>query len=107
WPLRDVANILLRDPISFITDTTRIHLRDCYDHVSRIMDMLEIHREMCSDLMDLHMNIINRRMNEVMKVLTIIATIFIPLSVVTGVYGMNFDYIPELNWDYGYFYALG
>jgi magnesium transporter len=108
WPLRDALNTLLRDPIPHIDAETRVYLRDCYDHMLRILDFVETDREVCSDLMDLYLTSISNRMNEVMKVLTVIATIFIPLTFIAGVYGMNFDTevspwnMPELKWEYGY-----
>ncbi|HUT26165.1 MAG TPA: magnesium/cobalt transporter CorA [Sumerlaeia bacterium] len=113
WPLRDVMNSLLRDMSAFVADDTRVYLRDCYDHTVQILDILEVRRELCSDLRDLYLSCLSNRMNEVMKVLTIIATIFIPLSFVAGLYGMNFDpdrspwNMPELSWYWGYPFALG
>ena len=113
WPFREALNCLLRDPSPLIDDDTRVHLRDCYDHLVLIIDLVETYRELCSDLTDLYLSSLSNRLNEVMKVLTIIATIFMPLSFITGVYGMNFRpdrspwNMPELNWKYGYPYALG
>ncbi|MFN8389058.1 MAG: magnesium/cobalt transporter CorA [Bdellovibrionota bacterium] len=105
WPLREVLNTLLRDANPLITEETRLYLRDCYDHIVRIMDLVENYRELAADLMDLYLSMVSNRMNEVMKVLTIIATIFIPLTFIVGVYGMNFKHMPELDWDYGYAFA--
>lgn len=108
WPLRDMINTLLRDDSPFIDAHTRIYLRDCYDHTIQLIDMIESYREISTGLVDIHLSSISNRMNEVMKVLTIIATIFIPLTFVVGVYGMNFDpaasplNMPELGWSYGY-----
>ena len=108
WPLREGANSLCRDTATIITNETRIYLRDCYDHTIQIMDLVEGHREAASDLMNLYLTCISNRMNEVMKVLTIIATIFIPLTFIAGIYGMNFDpkesplSMPELKWYWGY-----
>jgi magnesium transporter len=113
WPLREAVNSLVRDPSPLIDDDTRVHLRDCYDHLVQIIDLVETYRELCSDLTDLYLSSLSNRMNEVMKVLTIIATIFMPLSFITGVYGMNFHTgdspwnMPELEWRFGYPYALG
>lgn len=112
WPHRDIINELARDENPLIRDETRIYLRDCYDHTSQLIDLLEVSREMASSLRDFCMSIVSNRMNEVMKVLTIIATIFIPLSFIAGVYGMNFNTdlrgnMPELLWPYGYWWALG
>jgi magnesium transporter len=107
WPLREVISSLQRDHGDWIGKSTLPYLRDLYDHTIQIIDTVETYRDMVSGLMDLHMSTMSQRMNEVMKVLTIIATIFIPLSFVAGVYGMNFRYMPELMWRYGYFGALG
>jgi len=108
WPQRDMINTLLRDDSPLIDAHTRIYLRDCYDHTIQLIDMIESYREISTGLVDIHLSSISNRMNEVMKVLTIIATIFIPLTFVVGVYGMNFDpaagplNMPELGWSYGY-----
>jgi magnesium transporter len=112
WPLREVLNTLTREGTPYIEPDTRVFLRDCSDHVSQLLDMIEIDREVTSTLFDLHLSSLSTRMNEIMKVLTIIATIFIPLGFVAGLYGMNFDpsvspyNMPELHWRYGYPYAL-
>ena len=110
-PLRDELLILVRDSHPLISKETIIYLRDCYDHGYQLIDMLDNYREMCSDLRDYYLSIVNNRMNEVMKVLTITSTIFIPLSFIVGLYGMNFNpqlpgNMPELNWSYGYVYVL-
>jgi magnesium transporter len=106
-PLRDDVNILVREDSPLISSETRVYLRDCQDHVLRTLDQVESHRELCASLMDLHLSTVSHRMNEVMKVLTIISTIFIPLSFIVGLYGMNFDTdhpynMPELKSPYGY-----
>ncbi|MDF1535272.1 MAG: magnesium/cobalt transporter CorA [bacterium] len=107
WPMRETVNSLFRND-SFIKPETQLYLRDCYDHVAQVIDMVESYRDMASGLMDVYLSSISNRMNEVMKVLTIIATIFIPLTFVAGIYGMNFNTeaspfnMPELNWKYGY-----
>jgi magnesium transporter len=106
-PHREALNELVRDEFSLITDETRVFLRDCYDHTVQLMDLLEVYREMCADLRDYYLSIVSNRMNEVMKVLTVIATIFIPLTFIAGVYGMNFDNMPELHWENGYWYVWG
>jgi magnesium transporter len=112
WPLRDAINSLMRETDSLITKETRLYLRDCYDHVIRVIDLLETYREVGSGLMDVYLSSVSNRMNEVMKVLTIIATIFIPLSFIAGLYGMNFSHdrspwnMPELSWYFGYPFAL-
>ncbi|MGE3107046.1 MAG: magnesium/cobalt transporter CorA [Phycisphaerales bacterium] len=112
WPLRDAVNSLLRDASPLIRDETRIYLRDCHDHVIQLIDMLETYRELGSDLMDIYLSSLSNRLNAVMKVLTIIATIFMPLSFLASLYGMNFDRshplnMPELGWRYGYVAVLG
>lgn len=112
WPQRDVMNTLIRDGEQFIGDATRIYLRDSYDHCLRIIDFAETYREMMSSMLDTYLSSVSQRMNDVMKVLTVFATIFLPLTFITGLYGMNFDTaspfnMPELHWRYGYFYALG
>jgi magnesium transporter len=106
-PLRDDVNILVREESPLLSPETRVYLRDCQDHVARTIDQIESYRELCTSLMDLHLSTVSHRMNEVMKVLTIISTIFIPLSFIVGLYGMNFDTkfpynMPELSSPYGY-----
>ena len=107
WPTRETINSRMREN-EFIQPETNLYLRDCYDHVIQIMDMMESYRDMASGLMELYLSSLSNRMNEIMKVLTIIATIFIPLTFITGIYGMNFDpdvsrwNMPELGWKYGY-----
>lgn len=113
WPLREVLNSLYRDPVPLITADTRLYFRDCYDHTIQIIDLVETYREMASDLTDVYLSSVSNRMNEIMKVLTIIATIFIPLTFIAGIYGMNFNpevspwNMPELNWVFGYPFSLG
>ena len=108
WPLREAIGKLASRYESIIGKETSVYLRDCHDHTIQILDTLENHRDACSDLRDYYASEINNRMNEIMKVLTIISTIFIPLSFVAGVYGMNFDTevsrwnMPELEWRFGY-----
>ena len=101
WPQREAVNILLRDS-PFISDAVRVYLRDCYDHVVQIMDVLETYRETAAGLMEVHLSSVSNRTNEVMKVLTVISSIFIPLTFIVGVYGMNFEYMPELHNPIGY-----
>lgn len=107
WPLREVLGSIQRDESELVRESTRPYLRDVYDHTIQIIDTVETFRDMLSGLMDLYMSSVSNRMNEVMKVLTIIATIFIPLSFFAGLYGMNFVFMPELQWRYGYFAVLG
>lgn len=102
WPMRDSLNNLLRDESSFINEENKIYFRDVYDHLVQIIDGLENYRDLVIGLLDMYMSQVSNKMNEVMKVLTIIATIFIPLTFIAGVYGMNFEYMPELSWQWGY-----
>jgi magnesium transporter len=112
WPLREALSSLLREPTTFITEETRIYLRDCYDHTVQIMDLLENYREIASSLMEVHLSSVSNRLNEIMKVLTIFTTLFIPLNFIAGVYGMNFNSqtspwnMPELDWYWGYPFAI-
>jgi magnesium transporter len=108
WPLREVVATLLRDPHECVSETTRIYLRDLYDHVIQIIDIIETYRQIASDLTETYMSSVSNRMNEVMKVLTLIGTIFIPLTFLAGVYGMNFHYFPELDqvWAYPAFWII-
>lgn len=106
WPQRDMVNSLLRDESPHITRETRLFLRDTYDHIVHVMDMTETFREVASSLMDLYLSSASNRMNEVMKVLTIISTVFLPMTFLAGVYGMNFDDMPELHYKYGYPIAM-
>jgi magnesium transporter len=102
WPLREVISSLERGESSWIQEGTRFYLRDVYDHTIQVMDTVETFREVLSGMMDIYLSSINNRMNAVMKVLTIIATIFMPLTFLAGVYGMNFKHMPELEWQWGY-----
>ncbi|NQT27382.1 magnesium/cobalt transporter CorA, partial [candidate division KSB1 bacterium] len=102
WPLREIINVLERSESKLFQKRTLPYLRDLYDHSIQIIDMLETLRDMNSGMFDMYLSSVSNRMNEVMKVLTIIATIFIPLTFIAGVYGMNYEYIPELKWRFGY-----
>jgi len=112
WPYREMLNGLMRDAGPVFADEVQPYLRDCYDHVVRLIDLVEAQRDVASDLLNMYLSMVSNRMNEVMKVLTIIATIFIPLSFIAGLYGMNFDpdasrwNMPELGWAMGYPAAL-
>jgi magnesium transporter len=108
WPMREVVQTLQRDPHECMSDTARVYLRDLYDHVIQIIDIVETYREIASDLTETYMSSVSNRMNEIMKVLTLIGTIFIPLTFLAGVYGMNFRYIPELDlhWAYPAFWLI-
>ena len=107
WPLREVIGALERGESPLFQESSLIYLRDVYDHTIQIIDTIETFRDMVSGMLDIYLSSVSNRMNEVMKVLTIIATIFIPLSFIVGVYGMNFSYMPELQWKWGYFMVWG
>ena len=102
WPLREVISGLERGESSLIKESTRIYLRDVYDHTIQTIDTIETYRDMVSGMLDIYLSSISNRLNAVMKVLTIIATIFMPLTFLAGIYGMNFKYMPELEWRWGY-----
>ncbi|MBI3927086.1 MAG: magnesium/cobalt transporter CorA [Armatimonadetes bacterium] len=108
WPLREVLNPLFREEKPLVSPGTRIFLRDCYDHTVQLVELIETYRELASSLMDIYLSSISNRMNETMRVLAIITTIFVPLTFVAGIYGMNFNTerspwnMPELEWYYGY-----
>jgi magnesium transporter len=106
WPLREVVSRLEKDETDLIEESTNIYLRDVYDHTIQVIDTIETFREMISGMLDIYLSSISNKMNEVMKVLTIIATVFIPLTFIAGIYGMNFVYMPELQWRFGYFIVL-
>jgi magnesium transporter len=113
WPQREVINALERDDSGLVAPETKVFLRDAYDHCVQTLDILESYRELAGGMVDVYLSSLSNRMNEVMKVLTIMATIFIPLTFIAGIYGMNFDpeashwNMPELDWAYGYPMALG
>ncbi|WP_445174475.1 magnesium/cobalt transporter CorA [Microcoleus sp.] len=113
WPQRDAINVLIRDSSHLISPEVRIYLRDCYDHTVQVMDMVETYRELSSGLMDVYLSSMGNKMNEIMKLLTVMSSIFIPLTFVAGIYGMNFNTeksplnMPELNWYLGYPLCLG
>jgi magnesium transporter len=101
WPMREMLNAALREQYALIAPETRVFLRDCYDHTVQLIDLIETYRDLTSGMMDLYLSVVSNRLNEIMKVLTIISTVFIPLTFIVGIYGMNFQ-IPELKWKYGY-----
>ena len=107
WPLREVLSFMERNDTDLITDSTRIFLRDVHDHTVQAIDTVETFRDLLSGMLDLYLSSLSNRTNEIMKFLTIIGTIFMPLTFIAGVYGMNFKYMPELEWHYGYFSILG
>ncbi len=113
WPLREIINNLQRKISPLISEETEFHFRDVYDHIIQVIDSVETYRDLLAGILDLYVSSISNRMNEIMKVLTIFATIFIPLTFIAGLYGMNFNpakspfNMPELNWYFGYPFALG
>ena len=113
WPLRETVNSLVREPSPFISDETRVYFRDCYDHTIQIIDLLENYRDVASGLMEVYLSSVSNRLNEIMKILTMFTAFFIPLSLIAGIYGMNFNTarspfnMPELNWYLGYPFVLG
>ena len=109
WPQREVVNQLLRNEDGWIAETTSVYLRDCYDHTVQVMELVESYRDMSASLLDIYLSSVSMRLNDVMRVLTVIATIFMPVTFLTGLYGMNFGNnaaspwaMPELRWYYGY-----
>lgn len=109
WPHREIFNTLIRDDTGLISHETQVFLRDCYDHTTQIIDMIESYRDLTAGLMDLYLSSLGFRTNEIMRVLTIVSVLFIPLTFLAGVYGMNFNTdkrwnMPELNWPFGYAY---
>ncbi|QSZ68204.1 magnesium/cobalt transporter CorA [Methanofollis aquaemaris] len=107
WPLREVVSSMERTESPLFADQTGVYLRDVYDHIVQVIEALETYRDMSAGMLDIYLSSTSNRMNEVMKVLTIIATIFIPLSFITGIFGMNFRFMPELAWEFGYYACLG
>jgi len=106
WPLREVVSRLERSDSTFIQDHTLLYLKDAYDHVTMVIDSIETYRDILAGMLDIYLSSVSNRLNEVMMLLTIMATIFIPLTFIAGVYGMNFRYMPELEWRWGYFIVL-
>lgn len=103
WPIRDILGFMLKPDNAMITDSTRLFLRDAYDHTVEAIETLEVYRDFISGLLDINLSRMSNRMNEIVKVLTLISTIFIPLTFIAGVYGMNFRVIPGLEWRFGYY----
>lgn len=102
WPHREMIGSLIRDPFPQINDATRVYLRDCYDHAVQIIDLLELYRDLSSDLRDFHLSMVSNRMNEQMRVLTVVATVFMPPTFLVGLYGQNFAKLPFAGEEYGY-----
>lgn len=107
WPMREIVNILQRMENNLLQPETAVYMRDLYDHTVQVMETVETFRDMTSGMLDLYLSTISNKMNEVMKILTIFSAIFIPLTFLSGVYGMNFDFMPELKWRFGYFLWWG
>jgi magnesium transporter len=107
WPLRELVNSLAREKTSLISANVIIYFRDVYDHTIQVIDTVENFRDMLSGLHDTYLSSLSNKMNEIMKVLTMFASIFIPLTFIAGIYGMNFNFMPELNWRWGYFTVWG
>ena len=107
WPIREIIDILERSDSTLIEKTTKAYLRDVYNHTIQIMDTVESSRDLVGGMLDTYLSSLSNKMNEVMKTLTVIASIFIPLTFIAGIYGTNFDYIPELSWKGSYFVMLG
>ncbi|MEE4194743.1 MAG: magnesium/cobalt transporter CorA [Anaerolineae bacterium] len=107
WPLREVISSLERGDSSFIKPATLVYLRDIYDHIIQVIESTEIFREIVSGILDIYLTSVSNKMNQVMKVLTVVTSIFIPITFITGLYGMNFENMPELHWRWGYFAVLG
>ncbi|MCE6991558.1 magnesium/cobalt transporter CorA [Dyadobacter sp. CY323] len=107
WPLRDMINQMLREDNFQISKEAIPYYRDLYDHVMQVLDTIDSYRELVASLADVHLSTMSNRMNSVMKTLTIFSAVFMPLTFIVGIYGMNFDYMPELKWHYGYFYVWG
>jgi magnesium transporter len=107
WPTREAIGVLQREESPLISAETRVFLRDSHDHSVQALELVEAFREMLAGMMDVYLSVQNQRLNEVMKVLTVIATLFIPLTFIASIYGMNFEHMPELHWRWGYGWALG
>lgn len=107
WPQRSAINALMRDSNELIGEEVRIYLRDCYDHAVQVMDMVETYRELASGLMDVYLSAVSNRMNEIMKLLTVFSWIFLPLTFIAGLYGMNFEYMPGLKTPWGFWLCVG
>ena len=107
WPIREIINSLVKSESSLIQEQMHIYFRDIYDHTIQIIDTIESYRDILGGMLDIYLSTLSNKMNEVMKVLTIIATIFIPITFIAGVYGMNFKFMPELEWRWGYVMVWG
>jgi len=106
WPVREEVGALIRDETGLVAAETRVFLRDAYDHAVQALEIVESLRETATSVMEIYLSAQNQRLNEVMKVLTVMSTLFIPLTFIASIYGMNFQFMPELHWRYGYASAL-
>ncbi|OGT42251.1 MAG: magnesium and cobalt transport protein CorA [Gammaproteobacteria bacterium RIFCSPHIGHO2_12_FULL_37_34] len=106
WPMREAVNHLMHTEDNLITKFTRVYMRDVYDHTMQAIDALEISRDMLSSMLDMYLSSLTNRMNEIIKTLTIISTIFIPITSIASIYGMNFTYMPGLHWPYGFAFIM-
>ena len=102
WPIREIVNSLVKSESSLVQKQMHVYFRDVYDHTIQIIDTIESYRDILAGMLDIYLSTLSNKMNEVMKVLTIIATIFIPITFIAGIYGMNFKFMPELEWRWGY-----
>lgn len=107
WPQREVVSRLIQHDADLVNETMRPYFSDCYDHAVQVIDLIETYREMLSGMLDIYLSSVSNRMNDIMRVLTIVGTIFIPLTFIVGVYGMNFENMPELKWENGYYGVWG
>jgi magnesium transporter len=108
-PQRETIRVLLRDDNNWLSEETKLYLRDCYDHVIRLIDIIEIYRDLMSNMLDVHLSLVNQKTfasNEVQRKATVWAMLFAPLTFITGIYGMNFANIPESEWEYGFVIAV-
>ena len=102
WPMRNAVSSISKNDFDLVDEKTLYYFRDVYDHIIQMIDIIETYRDICSGMLDTYLSSISNKTNDIMKVLTIFSTIFIPLTFIAGVYGMNFRYLPELSWKYGY-----
>jgi magnesium transporter len=107
WPLREAISRLERGESDLVTKSTHLYLRDVYDHTINVLDTIENYRDILSGMIDIYLSSISNKLNETMKYLALISTIFIPMTFIASIYGMNFDIIPELHWEHGYWFAMG
>jgi len=102
WPLRELVGNLERGEVPFIRPSTQVYLRDVYEHLIEVIEVTEMYRDMAQSLIEIYLSSVNNRINQVMKVLAMVATVFMPLTLISSIYGMNFEHMPELRWEYGY-----